>query len=62
MSIVSEEIFGPVLCVQRFKTDAEAISLAKATAYGGLHILVNNAEIVGATDLMSPEDTRLSDW
>jgi acyl-CoA reductase-like NAD-dependent aldehyde dehydrogenase len=34
MSIVREEIFGPVLCVQRFKTEAEAIALANATDYG----------------------------
>lgn len=30
--------------------------------HGGLHILVNNAGIIGAQDLASPEDTRLSDW
>lgn len=34
MSIVGEEIFGPVLCVQSFKTDAEAIGLANAAKYG----------------------------
>jgi len=34
MSIVREEIFGPVLCVQRFKTEAEAIALANGTDYG----------------------------
>jgi len=34
MSIVREEIFGPVLCVQRFKTDEEAIALANGTDYG----------------------------
>lgn len=30
--------------------------------HGGLHILVNNAGILGARDLVNPEDTRLSDW
>jgi 3(or 17)beta-hydroxysteroid dehydrogenase len=30
--------------------------------FGALHILVNNAGIVGPTDAFSPETTRLSDW
>jgi acyl-CoA reductase-like NAD-dependent aldehyde dehydrogenase len=34
MSIVREEIFGPVLCVQSFKTEEEAIALANGTDYG----------------------------
>jgi acyl-CoA reductase-like NAD-dependent aldehyde dehydrogenase len=34
MSIVREEIFGPVLCVQRFRTEDEAIALANGTEYG----------------------------
>jgi acyl-CoA reductase-like NAD-dependent aldehyde dehydrogenase len=34
MSIAREEIFGPVLCVQRFKTEEEALSLANGTDYG----------------------------
>jgi acyl-CoA reductase-like NAD-dependent aldehyde dehydrogenase len=34
MSIVQEEIFGPVLCVQSFATEAEAITLANGTGYG----------------------------
>lgn len=34
MSIVREEIFGPVLCVQQFKTEEQAIALANATDYG----------------------------
>lgn len=34
MAIVQEEIFGPVLCVQRFRTDDEALALANDTAYG----------------------------
>lgn len=34
MSIVREEIFGPVLCVQGFATDEEAIALANGTDYG----------------------------
>jgi len=40
MKIVKEEIFGPVLSVGRFNTEAEAISLANNTSYGlgaGLH-------------------------
>ncbi len=34
MSIAREEIFGPVLCVLGFDTDAEALELANATDYG----------------------------
>jgi acyl-CoA reductase-like NAD-dependent aldehyde dehydrogenase len=34
MAIVQEEIFGPVLCVQSFATDDEAIALANCTDYG----------------------------
>ena len=34
MRIVQEEIFGPVLVVQRFKDEAEAIRLANDTVYG----------------------------
>lgn len=34
MSIVREEIFGPVLCVQCFRTEEEAIALANGTGYG----------------------------
>jgi acyl-CoA reductase-like NAD-dependent aldehyde dehydrogenase len=34
MSIAREEIFGPVLCVQSFKTESEGIALANGTEYG----------------------------
>jgi acyl-CoA reductase-like NAD-dependent aldehyde dehydrogenase len=34
MSIVREEIFGPVLCVQHFKTEGEALALANGNDYG----------------------------
>ncbi len=34
MRIVKEEIFGPVLVVQRFKDEAEAIAMANDTVYG----------------------------
>lgn len=34
MRIVKEEIFGPVLVVQRFKDEAEAVKLANDTIYG----------------------------
>jgi acyl-CoA reductase-like NAD-dependent aldehyde dehydrogenase len=34
MSIVREEIFGPVLCVQSFKTEEEAVALANGTCHG----------------------------
>ncbi|MDP1692890.1 MAG: aldehyde dehydrogenase [Burkholderiaceae bacterium] len=34
MTIAREEIFGPVMSVIRFKTEAEAIALANASSYG----------------------------
>lgn len=34
MKIVREEIFGPVVCVQTFKTEQEAIDMANDTMYG----------------------------
>ncbi|OJU18541.1 MAG: aldehyde dehydrogenase [Clostridiales bacterium 43-6] len=34
MRIVKEEIFGPVLVVQKFSTEAEAIEIANDTVYG----------------------------
>ncbi len=34
MQIVREEIFGPVVAVQTFKTDQEAVGLANDTEYG----------------------------
>lgn len=32
------------------------------TAHGGLHILINNAGIVGPQDATNPENTRFEDW
>ena len=34
MTIVKEEIFGPVVTVQTFKTEEEAIEMANNTPYG----------------------------
>ncbi len=34
MEVAREEIFGPVLAVQRFSTEQEAMDLANSTAYG----------------------------
>lgn len=34
MKVVQQEIFGPVLCVLRFKTEEEAIALANDSPYG----------------------------
>ena len=34
MQIVREEIFGPVVAIQSFKTDQEAVELANDTQYG----------------------------
>jgi betaine-aldehyde dehydrogenase len=34
MKIVQEEIFGPVVCIQKFKDEVEALKLANGTIYG----------------------------
>jgi aldehyde dehydrogenase (NAD+) len=34
MRIAKEEIFGPVACIIKFKTDDEAVEIANATEYG----------------------------
>jgi betaine-aldehyde dehydrogenase len=34
MRIVQEEIFGPVVCIQKFKDEEEAVKLANGTIYG----------------------------
>jgi acyl-CoA reductase-like NAD-dependent aldehyde dehydrogenase len=34
MRVAREEIFGPVLCVMRFRDSAEAVRIANATTYG----------------------------
>jgi betaine-aldehyde dehydrogenase len=34
MRIVQEEIFGPVVCIQKFKDEEEALKLANGTLYG----------------------------
>lgn len=34
MKIMREEIFGPVVCVTKFKTEEEVIELANDTTYG----------------------------
>lgn len=40
MSIVKEEIFGPVCTVQKFSTESEAIGLANNTSYGNYSSLL----------------------
>ena len=34
LSIVQDEVFGPVLTMQTFSSEAEAIALANETIYG----------------------------
>ena len=34
MSIARDEVFGPVICALRWRSEAEAIALANATDYG----------------------------
>ncbi|XYA01143.1 hypothetical protein QA089_003695 [Meyerozyma guilliermondii] len=44
MKIVDDEIFGPVLAVQTFKTEEEAVQLSNDTAYGlGAGVFSQNA-------------------
>lgn len=44
--VVQEEIFGPVLAVQRFRTPKEAISLANQTRYGlGASVFTENISL-----------------
>lgn len=40
----------------------EEVMSAIQRRHGGLHILVNNAGILGPRDAVTPEDTRLADW
>jgi 5-carboxymethyl-2-hydroxymuconic-semialdehyde dehydrogenase len=39
--IVSAEIFGPVLCMQTFKTDEEALAMANGTEFGLAAVVVS---------------------
>jgi 5-carboxymethyl-2-hydroxymuconic-semialdehyde dehydrogenase len=39
--IVTSEVFGPVLCLQTFKTDEEAIAMANSTEFGLAAVLVS---------------------
>jgi len=39
--IVTSEVFGPVLCLQTFKTDEQAIEMANSTEFGLAAILVS---------------------
>jgi len=48
MAIAREEIFGPVLCVQGFKTEEEAVMLANSTDYG-LVAMVSTRDLGRAT-------------
>ena len=34
MTIMREEIFGPVLCIVKFETEAQALEIANDTPYG----------------------------
>ncbi len=34
MTVAQEEVFGPIACVMRFRTEDEAIEIANGTAYG----------------------------
>jgi aldehyde dehydrogenase (NAD+) len=45
MAICQQEIFGPVLCIQSYRTEAEAVTLANDTVFGlGAQIQSRSAE------------------
>jgi len=45
MRVWSEEVFGPVLPIVKFKTEQEAIELANQTSYGlGSYVFTNDQE------------------
>jgi acyl-CoA reductase-like NAD-dependent aldehyde dehydrogenase len=45
MRIAQEEVFGPIVVIMRFSTDAEALSLVNACAYGlGASVFSTNAD------------------
>jgi aldehyde dehydrogenase (NAD+) len=42
MTVAREEIFGPVLCVLRYRTEEEAIAIANDTVYGLLAYVISS--------------------
>ncbi len=61
---VQEEIFGPVVTVQPFKDDAEAVRLANGVQYG-LAASVWSADVARATHIAEALDTGMvwiNDW
>jgi len=42
--ILREEVFGPVLCLQSFKTEAQAIQMANDTEYGLAGVVMTGDE------------------
>lgn len=52
MTIAKEEIFGPVLSILTYKTEAEAIDIANDTVYG-LHAFVSSSDMQKANRVAS---------
>jgi aldehyde dehydrogenase (NAD+) len=52
MTIAQEEIFGPVLCVIPYETEAEAIRIANDTSFG-LHAFVSGTDVQRARRVAS---------
>jgi aldehyde dehydrogenase (NAD+) len=52
MTIASEEIFGPVLCIITYENDDDAIEIANDTSYG-LHAYVSGTDVQRARRVAS---------
>jgi hypothetical protein len=59
MRIAKEEIFGPVACIIKFKTDDEAVEIANATEYG-LAAAIHSQSTSFATQRIFFADRRLT--
>lgn len=64
MKIIKDEVFGPVLAIQQFSTDEEAISLANGTDYGlvaGVFTSDIDKAMIAARDLRAGQ-IYINEW